>query len=80
MFSKTYKIPILLAYAMIIFIFACVFYTFRTEFLGTPFRDSLTPAQLIIKKVSSAQRKKVFTQGLAIAAGLIYWFKPFQNC
>ena len=44
------RIPIYLAYAASAYIAACIYYMIRTRFVGTPFMDSLTSKQRMIKK------------------------------
>ena len=48
--------------------------------IGTPFNDSLSPEQKLIKKEAVKVRKNIFIQGIIV--GMIYCFicKPFLNC
>lgn len=73
-------ISIYLAYGMAIYIFASIFYLIYTRNIGTPFNDSLTKKQLLIKKQSTKQRGKIFCSGIIIAVILSYIFKPFKSC
>jgi len=48
--------------------------------MGTPFNDSLTPAQLKLKDSSAQDRMSVFIQGLFVGAVIIYFVEPFSSC
>jgi len=74
------KISIYLAYAAAVYIAACVFYFIRTRFVGTPFIDSLTPAQRRIKKKSANIRRNIFYQGIGISALILIMLQPFKKC
>ena len=77
------KISIHLAYFAALYIGASLFYLFRTkmfEDIGTPFYDSLTQEQRLIKKQSANTRKTVFYQGVFGTALLLFVTKPFQTC
>jgi len=69
-----------LAYGMLAYTFASIFYLLLTRNIGTPFRDSLTSKQLEIKKAASKLRGYIFCKGLIISIILIYFFKPFETC
>ena len=43
-------ISVYLAYGMAAYVIASIYYMVTTRFVGTPFRDSLTAKQIIIKK------------------------------
>ena len=51
-----------------------------TKKIGTPFKDSLTQEQLVIKKTASSLRGNIFCKGIIISIYLIYIFKPFESC
>ena len=74
------KMSIYLAYSMLIYVFASLFYLVLTRNLGTPFKDSLTKEQNIIKNKSAAQRRRIFYMGLAVGLILIVVIQPFQKC
>ena len=57
---KSCKMSIYLAYGMLVYVFASIFYLILTFNLGTPFKDSLSPQQLIIKRKSANQRRNIF--------------------
>ena len=42
-------ISVYLAYGMAAYVIASIYYMVTTRFVGTPFRDSLTAKQIIIK-------------------------------
>ena len=69
-----------LAYAMLIYTCACVYYMIRTRSVGTPFNDSLTEEQREIKKASANVRRNMFMQGIAASVVLISVTRPFKQC
>ena len=69
-----------LAYGMAIYVFASIFYLIFTRNIGTPFNDSLTSEQIIIKNKSAGTRRRVFYSGIAIGCVLSFLFKPFRKC
>ena len=69
-----------LAYAMAIYCIASIFYLVRSRNVGTPFNDSLNDKQREIKKKSTAARKNIFFQGVALGAVILFLFKPFDQC
>lgn len=73
-------VPVVLAYIMGAYILGSAGYLLFTARMGTPFRDSLTSDQYVLKKQSARRRGAVF--GLAFAVSLvflIYW-GPFKKC
>lgn len=68
------------AYLMFMYLTASLYYFIRTRSIGTPFNDSLTPAQLELKNKSSRDRKSIFFRGLFIGILTIYFFEPFSGC
>ena len=44
------KVSVFLAYGMAIYCLSSMYYVFQTRNVGTPFKDSLTKKQKIIKK------------------------------
>ncbi len=69
-----------LAYGMLIYILASVFYLLRTRTIGTPFYDSLTEEQKKIKRESANVRRNVFYLGLILSSAIIYIIPPFTKC
>tara|TARA_B100001287_G_C22619570_1_gene499323 strand:+ start:90 stop:335 length:246 start_codon:yes stop_codon:yes gene_type:complete len=74
------KIPIVLAYMMSIYVIASIYYIIRSRRAGTPFYDSLTPAQHIIKEKSVKVRKGIFFEGIMVSVLLLMFLKPFKKC
>jgi len=71
---------IYLAYAMATYCVATLYYLIRTRKVGTPFKNSLTPKQVKIKKESSTVRRNIFYQGIAGGAVILFFFQPFKKC
>jgi hypothetical protein len=76
----TCKISVALAYLMLVYILACIYYLVRTRTIGTPFADSLTKKQKAIKAKAASQRKNIFYQGIIGAIIGIVIFRPFNRC
>jgi predicted membrane channel-forming protein YqfA (hemolysin III family) len=74
------SMSVTLAYGMLIYILASIFYLLRTRTIGTPFYDSLTDEQKKIKRDSANVRRNVFYLGLILSAGLVYMIPPFTKC
>lgn len=74
------KISIYLAYAMAVYSIASMFYLVATRSIGTPFRDSLTPEQIVIKKKAKKLRGGIFQTGLLVALGILFVAQPFKKC
>ena len=74
------KIPTALAYLMLIYIIACVYYMIMTRNIGTPFKDSLNDEQLEIKRAAVEKRRGIFYVGVAVATLLVLIFNPFKSC
>ena len=77
---KSCKMSIYLAYGMLVYVFASIFYLILTFNLGTPFKDSLTPKQIIIKQKSANQRRNIFYGGITLGIITLYITQPFQSC
>jgi len=71
---------IYMAYAMTIYTIASVYYLIRIRSVGSPFKDSLTPKQLKIKKDSSNIRRNIFYQGIVGSIIVLYFYHPFTQC
>ena len=76
----TCKISVALAYLMLVYILACIYYLVRTRSIGTPFYDSLSKRQKAIKTKAAAQRKNIFYQGIIGALIAMVIFRPFNRC
>jgi len=73
---------IIFSYLMIIYTISSIYYLIMTKYknIGTPFNDSLSPEQKLIKQEAVKVRKNIFIQGIIV--GMIYCFicRPFLNC
>jgi len=74
------RMSIYLAYGMAIYCIASIYYLVRTRSVGTPFKNSLTPKQIKIKKESANVRRNIFYQGIAGSAIILFFFQPFKKC
>ena len=74
------KISVFLGYGMAIYVFASLYYLLFTRNIGTPFNNSLTQKQILIKKKSAKKRKNIFIQGCIVGLILSIIFKPFKKC
>jgi len=77
---STCKISVVLAYSMVVYCLASVYYFVATRSVGTPFNDSLTPKQREIKDSSSKVRRNIFYTGAGISVALILIIRPFEKC
>tara|TARA_B110001452_G_C14821512_1_gene286827 strand:- start:170 stop:391 length:222 start_codon:yes stop_codon:yes gene_type:complete len=57
---------------------ACIVYLLLTRRLDRPLHDSLTPAQLSIKRESARVRSQIFCIGVAVSLASIYVLRPLQ--
>ena len=80
MFANKCQVSTWLAYLMFVYLASSIYYYIRTRSMGTPFNDSLTPAQLKLKDSSAQNRMSVFIQGLLVGVVIIYFVKPFNSC
>ena len=80
MFEEKCIMSIYLAYGMLAYTIASIYYTFMTMHIGTPFKNSLTPEQLKIKAEAAYTRGNIFYQGIVVGIILIFIFKPFADC
>ena len=81
MFQKC-EVSMILAYFSLIYILASGYYLLVTRAYGTPFYDALKnyPELAMIKANSANKRRKAFFLGMAIAVGIVWFFKPFKSC
>ena len=56
---------------------ACVVYLVLTRTVGTPFMNSLTPEQRVIKKESARVRGNAFVMGIAVSSMVVLCARPF---
>lgn len=80
MFEEKCTISKYLAYAMLAYTFASIYYMVMTRNIGTPFKNSLSAEQLRIKAKAASLRGSIFYQGIGLAIVLILLFKPFESC
>ena len=77
---KECRIPVFIAYIMVVYSISSFYYLARTYNLGTPFRDSLTTEQLAIKSREAKRRGFIFLQGILIGIFLVVFLQPFYSC
>jgi hypothetical protein len=77
---NTCNLSVYLSYAMVIYCVASLYYFIMSRNLGTPFNDSLTQTQQMIKKQSSSARSNLFLQGLILGVIILIISKPFEKC
>ena len=70
----------ILSHLSLVYVIACVVYVVLSRDVGTPFKDSLTPKQIKIKKASASVRRNIFYQGIAGSAIILFFFQPFKKC
>ena len=80
MFKEKCTMSKYLAYGMLVYTFASIYYIVMTIKIGTPFKDSLTPEQLEIKKEAASLRGTIFYTGVGLAILMIFLCKPFEEC
>ena len=66
------------ARAAMAYVGACIVYLLLTRRLDRPLHDSLTPAQLSIKRESARVRSQIFCIGVAVSLASIYVLRPLQ--
>jgi len=78
------KVPAVLAYIMLAYLIASVYYWIVTRSYGTPFSDALKESGnqelLQIQKESAQKRGQAFLTGMVIAVILLIIFRPFRTC
>ena len=74
------KISIYLAYIMACYSIASMYYLVTRKSVGTPFKDSLTREQIIIKNKSKKVRLGIFQRGIIIGIFILFVTKPFEKC
>ena len=80
MLNGVCKMPVILAYIMLAYVSGSIYYVCKTKNIGTPFNDSLTTIQKVIKEKSSKIRRNIFKEGLIISIIVILILKPFKSC
>ena len=74
------QLSVILSLAMTIYTISSIYYVVATQWMGTPFKDSLTEKQKEIKQQSVNQRKTIFVQGVILSLVFILLGKPFFTC
>ena len=76
------RIGIILGYLMAIYTISSIYYLVITNCtnVGTPFKDTLSPKQKLIKKESARVRGNIFYQGLILGVFICYFTEPFKRC
>ena len=77
---KSCETPIFLAYFMATYLMGSLIYLALSPSLGTPFNDSLTPAQVALKKKSSRARSRLFMTAFLVSALFLVTTQPFKEC
>lgn len=80
--AHCYRCPpsaLFLAHLSLVYLGASFGYLAQTRSLGTPFMDSLTDAQLAIKRESARARKAAFVHSALVAALLVAAWSPFRR-
>ena len=80
MFGGICKVHNILAYGMAIYCISSIYYMYKTQYIGTPFNDSLNEEQRKIKKKAVSQRKNIFYEGVILSFLILFLFKPFEKC
>lgn len=80
MFTEKCTISKYLAYAMLVYTLGSIYYMIMTRNVGTPFNDSLSEEQIIIKKKSANVRRSIFYHGIALSTAFIFLYQPFESC
>ena len=66
------------AYAALAYLITIIIYVIVTRAYGTPYKNSITPKQLELKKKSMKKRGIVFGCALAATIILLIIWKPFK--
>jgi hypothetical protein len=74
------KTQTILSYIAAICILASIYYLARKGPIGTPFTDSLSQQQILLKTQSANTRRKLFYEGCVLAVVLLAIAKPFKEC
>lgn len=78
-FDRCYRCPwpfMALANLSIVYLVASAVYVAVTQFVGTPFGDSLTAEQRELKRRSAQTRGKIFLFGVCVGVGVIALLLP----
>lgn len=75
---KCSPVTMIFAHISMVYIIASIVYILSTRCIGTPFKDSLTEEQKLIKQHSASKRSMIFTIGLLVGFVSIGFIKPFK--
>ena len=70
-------VPIWLAYFMMIYLIASIYYLIQTYSMDTPFKDSLNQTQKQILLEQKQIRRNIFYQGVGFGIISLVLFQPF---
>ena len=68
----------ILACSMLVLLMSSAFYLFGTSNMDTPFKNSLSAAQVKLKDEESHKRKCVFFKGIVLSVIILYFWMPFK--
>lgn len=71
------KTQTIISYIATLIFLASLYYLARKGSVGTPFNDSLTEQQIMIKNQSRNTRSKLFYEGCVLAGVILFVLKPF---
>ena len=77
--KKCSDVVVMMAHLSFVYVIASIVYLVFTSSLGTPFKDSLTPAQIAIKKEESKKRGCIFLCGICVAIMIVIIIRPFKR-
>ena len=66
------------AHLALVYVIACFTYIVMTRCLGTPFMDSVTEEQKMLKNESATKRSKIFVGGLIVGFLTVHFIDPFH--
>ena len=76
---KECRIPVFIAYIIVVYSISSFYYLASTYSLGTPFRDSLTTEQLAIKSRETKRRDLFFYKGFSRVFSFVIFLQPFYS-
>ena len=78
--TDTCVVPIAMAYLAIAYIAGSIIYIIATRCIGTPFNDSLSQEQVVLKKRSARTRGMIFGAGFLASLAVLFIWTPFMQC
>ena len=69
-----------LAYVALVYLMSCVLYLIMVKYrnVGSPFKDSLTSAQLSLKQCSANKRMRIFRDSVLLSIITLVITKPLR--